>query len=201
MVHGIHFHGIHAGNVDAGFQSIVPGSETFYEFDAQPFGVHLYHCHMSPLATHLVKGLYGFFIVDPPQPRPRALELAMMMNGFTFKPITIGSTNDLYAINTVAYHFLKQPIPVAVNQLVRVYLGSMVEFDQYAGFQMHSNMFNLFPTGTSLQPSEVTDSVVMCQGQRAILEFTFKSPGQYIFRSPYGVGTDKGFVGAFEAFH
>ena len=198
--HGIHFHGIHAGNVDAGFQSIIPGGETFYEFDAQPFGLHLYHCHMSPLDTHIYKGLYGFFIIDPPQPRPKALELAMMMNGFTFK-VSEGDqkNNDVYAINTVAYHFLKHPIAVPVNQPIRVYLGSMVEFDRVTGFQMHSNMFNLFPTGTSLQPSGLTSSIMMCQGQRAILEFTFKSPGQYVFRALHSLGTDRGFIGAFQA--
>jgi FtsP/CotA-like multicopper oxidase with cupredoxin domain len=197
--HGIHFHGIHAGNVDAGFQSIIPGSETFYEFDAQPAGVHMYHCHMSSLAMHIVKGLYGFFIIDPPQPRPKAQELVMMMNNFTFKPITIGSTSDLYAINTVAYHYLKHPIPVRVNQLVRVYLGNIVEFDNLVGFRMHSNLFNFFPTGTGTQPAEVTDSVMMCQGQRGILEFSFKTPGQYLFRSIYSQAADKGFIGAFQA--
>lgn len=197
--HGIHFHGIHAGNVDAGFQSIIPGTETFYEFNAEPVGVHLYHCHMSSLAMHMVKGLYGFFIVDPPQPRPKALELLMMMNNFTFKPITIGSTSDLYAINTVAYHYLKHPIPVRVNELVRIYLGNIVEFDNLVGFRMHSNLFNYYPTGTGTQPAEVTDSVMMCQGQRGILEFTFKTPGQYMFRSIYSQATDKGFLGAFQA--
>src|SRR5206468_3668840 len=28
MPHGIHFHGIHAANVDGAFQSVIPGSET-----------------------------------------------------------------------------------------------------------------------------------------------------------------------------
>jgi FtsP/CotA-like multicopper oxidase with cupredoxin domain len=198
--HGIHFHGIHAGNVDAGFQSVLVGSETFYEFDAQPIGLHLYHCHMSPLFTHIYKGLYGFFIIDPPQPRPKAIELAMMINGFPFKPnATSDDRNDLYAINTVAYHFFKHPIPVPVNQLIRVYLGGMMELDRLFGFQMHGTMFNLFPTGTSSEPAQLTDSVLMCQGQRAILEFSFKSPGLYLFRSIYSLHTDKGFMGAFQA--
>jgi len=197
--HGIHFHGIHSGNVDGAFLSVVPGRETVYEFDAQPVGVHLYHCHMSPLFTHIYKGLYGFFIIDPPQPRPQALELAMMMNGFSFK-LNPGSddSNDLHAINTVAYHFFKHPIPIPINKLVRVYLGGMLEFDKLFGFQMHSNMFNLFPTGTSLEPTELTDSVLMCQGQRAILEFSFKFPGSYMFRSLYSEHADKGFMGTFQ---
>jgi len=201
MAHGLHFHGIHAANMDGAFTSVIPGSETFYEFDAQPFGVHVYHCHMSPLNDHIQRGLYGFFIIDPPatQPRPLAKEFLMMMNGVVFKNVGEVKTNDVYAINTVAYHFLKHPIPVAVNQPIRVYLASMVEFDRVTGFQMHSTMFNHFPTGTSLQPSEVTNSILMCQGQRSILEFTLKSPGQYLFRAMHSLGADRGFIGAFQA--
>lgn len=198
--HGIHFHGIHAASTDGAFLSVIPGNETFYEFDAQPVGVHLYHCHMSPLFIHIYKGLYGFFIIDPLQPRPKAIELAMMMNGFSFKPSpSSDDTNDLYAINTVAYHYLKHPIPIPVNQLVRVYLGGMLDLDKLFGFRMHSNMFHLFPTGTSLNPAELTDSVLMCQGQRAILEFSFQFPGQYMFRSLYSQHADKGFMGMFQA--
>ncbi|HEX3640224.1 MAG TPA: multicopper oxidase domain-containing protein, partial [Ktedonobacteraceae bacterium] len=201
MAHGLHFHGIHAANMDGAFTSVIPGSETFYEFDAQPFGVHVYHCHMSPLNDHIQRGLYGFFIIDPPatQPRPPAKEFLMMMNGVVFKNAGEVKTNDVYAINTVAYHFLKHPIPVAVNQPIRIYLASMVEFDRVTGFQMHSNMFNHFPTGTSLQPFEVTNSVLLCQGQRSILEFTLKSPGQYLFRAMHSLGADRGFIGAFQA--
>jgi hypothetical protein len=41
--------------------------------------------------------------------------------------------------------------------------------------------------------------VMMCQGQRGILEFSFKTPGQYLFRSIYSQAADKGFIGAFQA--
>ena len=52
--------------------------------DADPFGVHLYHCHANPLKRHVHKGLYGAFIVDPPAetPRPPADELVMVLNAF-----------------------------------------------------------------------------------------------------------------------
>ena len=49
-----------------------------YEFDAEPFGLHLYHCHVAPLAEHIARGLYGAFIVDPKQGRPEADELVMV---------------------------------------------------------------------------------------------------------------------------
>ena len=44
---------------------IGPGEEFVYEFDALPFGCHLYHCHALPLKRHIHKGMYGAFIIDP----------------------------------------------------------------------------------------------------------------------------------------
>ena len=38
---------------------------------ARPAGLHLYHCHSTPLKKHIHKGLYGAFIVDPKEPRDR----------------------------------------------------------------------------------------------------------------------------------
>lgn len=64
--HTIHFHGIHPFEMDgvpgAGGGLIQPGQRFTYEFDAEPFGVHLYHCHAFPLARHIAKGLYGAWI-------------------------------------------------------------------------------------------------------------------------------------------
>ena len=67
--HTIHFHGIHSAAMD-GVEGVGRGAigvgETFtYEFDAAPFGLHLYHCHTTPLKRHIHKGLYGAFIIDP----------------------------------------------------------------------------------------------------------------------------------------
>jgi len=52
MAHTIHFHGIHPYPMDgvpgAGPGPISPGGSFTYEFDAEPFGCHLYHCHTFP---------------------------------------------------------------------------------------------------------------------------------------------------------
>jgi FtsP/CotA-like multicopper oxidase with cupredoxin domain len=80
--HGLHFHGIHPGNMDGANAQVPPGGTFTYEFDAEPFGVHLYHCHASPLAEHLARGLYGAFIVDPRQGWPPAdHEFVMVTSG------------------------------------------------------------------------------------------------------------------------
>ena len=61
-------HGRDAGHRRGrGGGAIGPGERFTYEFDAEPFGLHLYHCHVSPLAEHIAKGLYGAFIIDPRQ--------------------------------------------------------------------------------------------------------------------------------------
>ena len=74
--HTIHFHGIHPAAMDGvpgiGAGQIDPGKSTVYEFDALPAGLHLYHCHVRPLAEHIAKGLYGAFIVDPADGREDA---------------------------------------------------------------------------------------------------------------------------------
>ena len=65
--HTIHFHGWHPPAMDGALpgQEVQPGDTFVYEFDADPFGLHLYHCHTVPLKRHIHKGLYGAFIIDP----------------------------------------------------------------------------------------------------------------------------------------
>ena len=70
--HTIHFHGIHPSNMDGVFEIVEPGGHFTYEFEARPAGLHLYHCHATPLKKHIHKGLYGAFIIDPKEPRPPA---------------------------------------------------------------------------------------------------------------------------------
>ena len=69
--HTIHFHGWHPPEMDGSLpeHQVMPGGRFVYEFDAEPFGLHLYHCHAVPLKRHIHKGLYGVFIVDPKTPR------------------------------------------------------------------------------------------------------------------------------------
>lgn len=44
---------------------IGPGESFTYEWQAQPMGTHLYHCHAMPLLAHIHRGMYGTIIVDP----------------------------------------------------------------------------------------------------------------------------------------
>ena len=192
--HSIHFHGVHSAAMD-GIEPIAPGGQFVYEFDAEPFGLHLYHCHVTPLKRHIHKGLYGTFIVDPPTPRPAARELVMVMNGFD---TNFDGANEFYAVNTVAFHFAKNPIPLTLNEPVRVYLVNITEFDPVNSFHLHGNFFNVYRTGTRLEPHEYTDMIMLAQAERHILEFSFKYPGQYMFHAHQTEFTELGWMGFFD---
>jgi FtsP/CotA-like multicopper oxidase with cupredoxin domain len=192
--HSIHFHGVHPGGVD-GLEPIAPSGSTVYEFDAAPFGLHLYHCHISPIARHLDKGLYGAFVIDPPAPRPVAKELVMVMNAFD---TNFDGENEVYAVNTVAFHYAQHPIPIEVGELIRLYLVNVTEFDLLNSFHLHANMFQLYRTGTRLESHEYTDIVMLAQGERHILEFSYKYPGQYMCHAHQSEFVEKGWLSFFD---
>jgi FtsP/CotA-like multicopper oxidase with cupredoxin domain len=197
--HTIHFHGLHPAEMDGvpgiGAGLIRTGGETTYEFSAEPFGLHLYHCHAGPLAEHIARGLYGAFIVDPKKGRPEADEMVMVMNGFNTNFDAEG--NQVYAINTVGFHYVNEPIVVQRDAPVRIYLVNTLEFDPINSFHIHGNFFNLFPTGTSLTPAEFTDTVVQGQAQRAVLEMCFPFVGDYMFHAHKTEFAELGWMGFF----
>jgi FtsP/CotA-like multicopper oxidase with cupredoxin domain len=201
--HTIHFHGVHRAGMDGmpgigemtGGGVIESGGSFTYEFEAAPFGFHHYHCHTSPLAAHIHKGLYGAFIVDPEHGRSEADELVMVMNGFDTNS---DQSNEIYAVNTIGFHYLNEPVKVKRDRLVRIYLLNILEFDQINSFHVHANFFHYHPTGTSLEPAEFTDTVALAQGQRGILELRFPYPGKYMFHAHKTEFAELGWMGFFE---
>jgi FtsP/CotA-like multicopper oxidase with cupredoxin domain len=197
--HSMHFHGFHAAEMDGtpGTPGLIGPGETFtYEFDAEPFGLHLYHCHAFPLARHIAKGLYGAFIVDPKDGRPEVdHEYVMVMAGFD---VDFDDENDFYAVNTIPFHYQNHPIQFKVNETVRVYLVNILEFDLVNSFHLHANFFQYYPTGTSLTPLEFTDTIIQGQAQRGILEFSYKKPGMYMFHAHVTEFAELGWNGMFQ---
>jgi len=201
--HTMHFHSIHGASMDGvpGAGEVPPGETFVYEFEAQPFGCHLYHCHSMPFKQHLHKGLYGAFIVDPdPERHPqqaeaanarllgsaanaRWQELVMVMNGFD---TNFDGDNEFYAANTIPHAYFKRPIRIERDRPVRVYLVNATEFDPINSFHLHANFFDYYDHGTTLEPTLPTvDTVKLAQAQRGILEFSYRGfePGDYPFHA------------------
>lgn len=216
--HSVHFHGIHSARMDGipGAGMVEPGGEFVYEFDAFPFGCHLYHCHALPLKRHIHKGMYGAFIIDPdpgrhpesePVARSRLLgtpenkqvqEFVMVMNGFD---TDFDGDNEVYAVNTVAHHFSKHPIKIDRARLVRIYLVNVTEFDPINSFHLHANFFDYYDHGTTLTPTlKTVDTIMQCQAQRGILEFSFPTheAGLYMFHAHQSEFAELGWMGLFD---
>ena len=192
--HTLHFHGIHPAEMDGVFEGVAPGGKFTYEFVAEPFGVFPYHCHIQPLEEHISHGLYGVYIVDPKEPRTPADEMVMVMNGFD---TDFDIENNFYGVNTIPYYYMHHPIEIQKDQLIRIYLVNMLEFDLINNFHLHANMYNLYRSGTMLEPDELTDMITMSQAERAIIEFKYKFPGLYMFHAHKTEFAEKGWMGTF----
>jgi FtsP/CotA-like multicopper oxidase with cupredoxin domain len=216
--HSIHFHGIHSWRMDGvpGAGVVGPGEEFVYEFDARPFGCHLYHCHALPLKRHIHKGMYGVFVIDPdperhPQERAAAAgrrhgtpeharwqELVMVMNGFD---TNFDDENEVYAVNSIPFAYVNAPVRIERRRPVRIYLVNVTEFDPINSFHLHGNFFDFYDHGTTLVPSHRSiDTVMLCQGQRGILEFGYAEhdPGIYMFHAHQSEFAELGWMSHFE---
>jgi hypothetical protein len=175
--HSIHFHGTHNVNMD-GWEPIPPGKEIEYIIEAGPIGIHPYHCHVPPLAIHMSKGLFGAMIVDPPEGRPPAHEVVLILHGYDLEN---KGKNDIYCWNGIAGFYERFPIRVKVGQLVRLYIINMLEYEPIASFHLHAQTFDVYRTGTKLTPDEHTDVVFLGQTERCIIEFRLPKKGRYMF--------------------
>ncbi len=219
--HTVHFHGIHAASMDGipgvGPGMIQPGGSFTYEFEAKPFGCHLYHCHAVPLKRHIHKGLYGAFIVDPDPTRytgeeaaaarrrnhtyaesREVHEMVMVLNGFD---TNFDEANEVYAANTVAFAYdMAHPITIVRDQPQRLYMINVLEFDPINSIHTHANFFDYYDHGTTLRPTHKTiDTVMQCQAQRGILEFSYAGfePGLYMFHAHQTELAELGWMGFF----
>jgi FtsP/CotA-like multicopper oxidase with cupredoxin domain len=216
--HSLHFHGIHSWRMDGvpGAGVVASGAEFTYEFEAFPFGCHLYHCHALPLKRHIHKGLYGAFIIDPdPARHPEHAEVArsrllgtpenarwqeqmMMMNAFD---TNFDNENEVYAVNSIAFGYATKPIRIERVRPVRVYLINMTEFDPINSFHLHANFFDYYDHGTTLTPTlKTVDTIMQCQAQRGILEFSFADhePGLYMFHAHQTEFVELGWMSHYE---
>ncbi|MBH8573650.1 multicopper oxidase domain-containing protein [Nostocaceae cyanobacterium CENA369] len=192
--HSLHFHGIHPAQMD-GVRPVSNGQATIYEFDAEPYGVHLYHCHIEPVTRHIAKGLYGMFIIDPPTPRPPADEIVLVMAGYD---VNDDNHNEYYAFNGLPHHYMDRPIQIYQDQLIRLYVLNIIEYDPAVTFHLHANFFDVYRTGMTLTPSEKADVITMGIAERHILEFAFRYPGKYMFHPHQDAIAENGCMGQFE---
>lgn len=106
--------------------------------------------------------------------------------------------NEIYTVNGKAFEYMQDPIEIALNEPVRLYLLNMIEFDPVNSFHLHSGMFNYTAAGTEGTPPTVTDIVTIGQGDRGIIEFTPEHKGMMMIHSHINEFTNLGWLGTFD---
>lgn len=141
-------------------------------------------------------------------------EMVMVMNGFD---TNFDGDNEVYAANTRGFAYApaktnayegeweagetKKPIEIKRNELQRIHLVNMIEFDFVNSFHTHSQFFDYYDAGTTLFPNRKTiDTVLLCQAQRGILELDYSDhqPGLYMFHAHQSEFAELGWMSFFE---
>lgn len=189
--HTMHFHGIHPAEMDGVQPFVRPGDRYVYEFDAEPPGLHLYHCHVPPVALHMSRGMFGVFIIDPLTPLPPARELVVVLSAWD---VDFDGRNEIYAINGCANYFRDHPIELVCGERVRLFLVNAIEYDAISSFHLHGNFFDV--TGGAA-PARGVDTVCLSQAERRVLEFSYKFTGMFMFHPHQNTFAERGAMGHF----
>jgi FtsP/CotA-like multicopper oxidase with cupredoxin domain len=175
--HSLHFHGNHDPKED-GWEPIPSFGEKTYYLEADPIGLHPYHCHVPPLMIHTAKGLYGGLIVDPLQKRAPAHEFVLTFSSWDTKGVGV---NDFYTWNGVSGIYDRYPMKVPVGERVRFYIQNMMEREPVMTFHLHAKTFDIIRNLGSIKPDGHSDVVTLGQTERVVIEFTLTKKGRYMF--------------------
>jgi FtsP/CotA-like multicopper oxidase with cupredoxin domain len=96
---------------------------------------------------------------------------------------------------------MKHPLRIERHRPVRIYLVNVLEFDLINSFHLHGNFFDYYDHGTTLTPTlKTVDTIMQCQAQRGILEFSFAhhAPGLYMFHAHQSEFAELGWMGMFD---
>jgi FtsP/CotA-like multicopper oxidase with cupredoxin domain len=140
-------------------------------------------------------------------------EHVMVMNSFD---TDFDGANEVYAANTRAFAYgvgetdgtgeweageTKRPIQIDKDRPQRIYLVNATEFDLINSFHTHSQFFDYYDHGTTLQPTHKTvDTIMQCQAQRGIIELDYSDhePGLYMFHAHQSEFAELGWMSFFE---
>jgi FtsP/CotA-like multicopper oxidase with cupredoxin domain len=74
---------------------------------------------------------------------------------------------------------------------------NVLEFDLINSMHLHGNFFNVFRTGAQTS-ADYTDTLMFCQGERHILEFTYEETGKFMFHAHQSEFAELGWMGVFD---
>ncbi len=209
MPHSMDFHAAEIAP-DRAYRNVMPGDSLQFTFVARVPGAFMYHCGTAPTAAHIANGMYGALVVDPRTPRKRAREFVIVQS--EFYPGTPGADsvrgmdwekvlddNPEYVVfNGVASRYATHPIPVGVNEPLRLFMVNAGP-NRISSFHVVGSMLDRVVAdgfGPGFLGMQTWNVPV---GGGAIFEFHLVEQGLYPFVTHAFADATKGGVGVFKA--
>lgn len=211
MPHSMDFHAAQIAP-NKFYTNVNPNDSIHYRFVAEVPGVFMYHCGTAPVAAHIANGMYGALIVDPRGGRPAAKEIVLVQSEFYMSPEVAGGAArslawdrllelapDFVTFNGRASQYAEHPIPVKVNELVRIYLVNAGP-NRLSSFHVVGGIFEkVFVDGSQSSPLAGVQTVAVPVGGGSIFEIRLKQAGTYPFVTHAFADATKGAVGILKA--
>ena len=179
----------------AGSHEVQPAPTSFTSRRG-PFGTASLSLSCGPAEASHSQGPHGVFLDRSARhPAPAADELVMVKTGSTriSMPIT-KSTRSKPSASLHARADSRRGRAVDADVPWSISPSSIL----INSLHLHGMFLDVFRTGTSMTSSETTDTIMLCQGERAIMRTRFRYPGQFI-HAHQSEFAELGWMGLFEA--
>jgi nitrite reductase (NO-forming) len=211
--HSIDFHSALAPP-SVSYQTIFPGQSIHFSWVAKYPGVFLYHCGTPPVLMHIANGMYGAVVVDPERGWPGGdmRSYVLVQSEFYTQPVAghpklftgnldkmRAATPDYVAFNGRPTRYLDKPLPIPVNQPVRVFVVDAGP-SHFSAFHVVGTIFEkAFTDGNPDNELHGLQTMSIAPGEGGMVQFTVQKPSQYPFLTHSFGDADLGAMGAFSA--
>jgi nitrite reductase (NO-forming) len=212
MGHSIDFHAALAPP-NVAYQTVQPGKTLHFSWVAKYPGAFLYHCGTPPVLAHISNGMYGAIIIDPPGGwGPTAREFVFVQSEF-YPSLYPGTKNEYYGdlqkmragipqvvtFNGVGMRYKKNPLPIKVGELVRVFVVDAGPSHFSAFHVIGTILKTVYADGNPQNKAVGLQTIAVPPGGGAVAEFQVLQAGTYPFVTHSFGDADDGAMGAFTA--
>lgn len=194
--HNIDLHAVNGPGGGGAVTSVAPGQEKTFRFKAMNPGLYLYHCATPIIPIHVMQGMYGLILVEPPEGLPKVDREFYVVQGELYldgpregKGMRKSSLTKLldenadYVMFNGASDALTGPnaLKARVGETVRIFFG-VGGPNLASAFHVIGEIFDRVFPEAALSPGPATNvqTTLVPPGGATIVEFTLDVPGTYL---------------------
>ena len=194
MPHNIDLHGVTGPGGGAASSFTAPGHESRFSFKALNQGIYVYHCATAPVGMHVANGMYGLFLVEPPEGLPPVDHEYYVMQGDFYttgkyrekghQPFDMEKAIDekpTYVLFNGAEGALtgEKALTAKTNETVRLFVGNGGP-NLVSSFHVIGEIFDRVQQEGGTKIQENVQTTLIPAGGAAIVEFHTQVPGSYV---------------------